>query len=396
MARCDIRDFGTCTGCGACASVCARGALLMAADPEEGFLYPQIDASRCTRCGACYKVCPVDRATERPWRESLAAFNTDAAVRARSSSGGVFTALAEGVLARGGMVFGAALKRRAPAEGGGLHLRHIGLQNPELLGALRGSKYLQSDTADALTDAKHWLDTGMEVLFSGTPCQIAGLYAMLKKTYPNLLTVDFVCHGVPSPMVFDAYQRGLEAGGRRITELAFRDKRRGWKDFCLAVNFEDGKDYAAGQTEDPYMIAFLRNLCLRPSCHVCPYAGEKRQADLTLADLWGAQHILPDWDDDLGLSLVLVGSERGAAALEALGERLRTAPVQAAACARDNPSIFRPAVAHARRDAFLRHVRRRGFARVEKKFFAPPSLLQRAAGKARRVLSAAKHRLGLS
>jgi coenzyme F420-reducing hydrogenase beta subunit len=267
---------------------------------------------------------------------------------------------------------------------GELRLRHIAAEEPGALDALRASKYVQSEIGDTYARAREALRSGRRVLFSGTPCQVAGLYAALggpEKAPEHLLTVDLVCHGTPSPMVFAAYLRALEATrGQPVSTISFRDKRRGWKDFCLAATFADGSEYAAGQTEDPYLRAFLRNLCLRPSCHACPYAGEGRPADLTLADLWGAARVLPlpGLDDDGGLSLVLVGSERGQQALEAVRSRLIVAPVNAAALARDNPSIFRSSTADPRRAAFLRHVLRHGFAGVER-FFAPPGLLRRAA-----------------
>lgn len=375
--RCDVRDFATCTGCGACRAACSHAAIRMEAD-GEGFAYPRIDGARCSRCGACRAACPVDRAAARPWLNAVAARCRDEEIRRASSSGGVFTALAEEVLADGGMVFGAAFDK-------GFALRHTAVEQTDALHPLRGSKYLQSDLGETFVQAKTALKCGRRVLFSGTPCQTAGLLSVLRAPCDNLLTVDLVCHGAPSPMVFAAYLRALEAKrGQPVRTLSFRDKRRGWKDFCLAATFADGSEYAAGQTEDPYMIAFLRNLCLRPSCHCCPFAGEKRQADLTLADLWGAQRLMPGQDDDQGLSLVLVNSEKGERTLERVRERLWTEPVDAAACARDNPSIFGASRAHPRRAAFLRHVRRRGFDGVEK-FFAPPGLLRRLTSKALRV-----------
>lgn len=386
--RCDVRDHHSCTGCGACVQACPHQAMRMCAD-AEGFLYPRIDRARCTRCGLCRRICPVDRALPKPWQTAEAGYCTQEDLREASSSGGIFSILAERVLERDGIVWGAAFDER-------FALRHIGVERIGQLSALRGSKYLQSDVGDAYTHISTALKAGRQVLFSGTPCQVAGLHAALRgaSSQEGLLTVDMVCHGVPSPRVFAASVRALEARYRqRIQRFSFRDKRRGWKDFCVAAAFEDGSEYVAGQTEDPYMIAFLRNFCLRPSCHACPYAGEKRQADLTLADLWGAQRVLPGWDDDRGFSLVLVGSERGAAAIDAVRSRFRSAPVDASALARDNPSIFRASAPHPRRAAFMRHVRKRGFAGIEKAFFAPPGAVSRALAKARRIPGAVCRRM---
>ncbi|MCL2811509.1 MAG: Coenzyme F420 hydrogenase/dehydrogenase, beta subunit C-terminal domain [Clostridia bacterium] len=378
--RCDVREFASCTGCGACRAVCAFDALRMVYD-AEGFAYPRIDGDRCTDCGACRAACPVDQTEAAPWLLSYAARNTNEDVRGASSSGGVFTLFAEAVLGRGGIVFGAALF----LEEDGPALRHVGVENATGLVALRGSKYLQSDLGDVFCEAKAALDAGREVLFSGTPCQVAGLYAVLKGPQANLLTVDLVCHGVPSPLVFSKYVRHLEAQhGQRVRALSFRDKRRGWKDFCLAATFADGSEHVAGQTEDMFMVAFLRNFCLRPSCHVCPFAGEKRQADLSLADLWGAHRLMPGKDDDRGLSLVLANSQGGKQALEAVQGQLWLEPVEADAFIRENPSILHPTQGHPRRAAFMRHLQKRGFNGLEK-YFLPPGLLRRAANKVLRI-----------
>lgn len=383
--RCDVRNAASCTGCGACRSACALGALRMERD-DDGFLYPRIDRSRCTRCGACQAVCPVDRGSPAPWLSSFAARCTDEEIRASSSSGGVFTLLAEDTLARGGIAFGAAL-----FWDGEPALRHIGVEDVAGLAALRGSKYLQSDPGETFAQAKAALNAGREVLYCGAPCQVAGLYAALKGRRDNLLTVDLVCHRAPSPMVFAAYVRWLEAKhGQKVRALSFRDKRQGWKDFCIAATFADGSEYVGSQTEDPYMIAFLRNFCLRPVCHACPFAGEKRQADLTLADLWGAQRLLPQQDDDRGLSLVLVNSEAGARALEAARDRLWMEPMDAMACVRYNPSIVRPSQAPLYRGMFMRHVRRKGFKGVER-FYRPQGFWRKWASKAAHgVLKAAQ------
>jgi len=361
----------------------------------EGFSYPRVDAALCTNCGACGAACPANRARPSPWKAGFAARSLDEGVRESSSSGGVFTVLAEAVLGRGGIVFGAAL---LPGRDG-LALRHIAVEDAAGLSALRGSKYVQSDLGGAYAQVRAALDDGREALFSGTPCQVAGLYAVTGGPRGNLLTVDLVCHGAPSPLVFAAYLRYLEKGrGQRVTALSFRDKRRGWKDFCLAATFADGGEHVAGQTEDPYLIAFLRNLCLRPCCHACPFAGEKRPADLSLGDLWGARRVMPEADDDRGLSLVLVGSARGARAMEEASARLWLTPADAAAFERDNPGIYRAGGAHPRRAAFLRHVRRYGFEGAEA-FFAAPGPLRRLAQAAKsvpgRALRKAGRRLGL-
>ncbi len=375
----DVRDRATCTGCGACLKACKFGAMRMRRD-DEGFLYPEIDDVRCTHCNACRRLCPVDRAAERPWRQALAARAQDGDVREASSSGGVFTLLARQIHAQGGTVFGAAF---APD----FTLRHIQADDEAGLAALRGSKYLQSDLGDAFAQVEAALQAGRKALFCGTPCQVAGLYAYLDDAPERLTTIDLVCHGTPSPTVFAAYLVEMERQkGAKVTRFSFRDKQRGWKDFCVAATFDDGTTYAAGQTEDPFMIAFLRNLCLRPCCHQCPFSGEKRQADLTLADLWGAQQVLPDWDDDRGLSMVLIGSGQGQALFDAAASGMRQTPVDPLACLRFNPSITAPVPPHERRARFFAVFHKRGFSAALAAGLKPKTLIERAVGKAGRVL----------
>lgn len=225
------------------------------------------------------------------------------------------------------------------------------------------------------------------MLFSGTPCQVAGLYAALGERHPEKLeTVDLVCHGAPSPMVYTAYLREMaRRQGSAITGLSFRDKSRGWKDFGMRISFAQGKDYLADQRTDPFLAAFLQNACLRPSCHQCPFAGAKRQADLTLADCWGAAKVAVELDDDRGLSLVLAQGGQGEAMWRAITPQLVVKQVDAADTLRDNPCILRPAQPHEKRAAFLQHVRRHGMRGTEK-FFRPPGLAARAIGRLRRAL----------
>ncbi|MBQ8129854.1 MAG: Coenzyme F420 hydrogenase/dehydrogenase, beta subunit C-terminal domain, partial [Clostridia bacterium] len=196
------------------------------------------------------------------------------------------------------------------------------------------------------------------------PCQVAGLYALLDGRRPeNLLTVDFVCHGVPSPGVFASYLQWLRRRhGDEIVSYTFRDKRLGWKNFSAAARFAGGAEHTGTQTEDPFLRGFLQNLYLRPSCHSCTalrYGAHA--ADLTIADLWGAQEFFPEWDDDRGLSLVFANTKKGREALDACPELERRVIADAGRMARANPSIFAPAPAHAHRRRFFKAFRRKGF-----------------------------------
>ncbi|MDR3050120.1 MAG: Coenzyme F420 hydrogenase/dehydrogenase, beta subunit C-terminal domain [Oscillospiraceae bacterium] len=377
-----VRPADTCTGCGACLRACAAGALAMRRD-GQGFACPARDMRACTGCGACRKICPVESAQTRLWLAVFAARSLDEGIRGASSSGGAFTALAQGVLARGGVVFGAAWADGDPAWA----LAHAAAEDAASLARLRGSKYLQSDAVPSYAQVRDALRAGRSALFSGTPCQVAGLYVWLGGDQPGLLTVDLVCHGTPSPTVFAAYLQGLEAArGQRVTHYSFRDKRRGWQHFCAAARFAQGEDYVAGQDEDPYLRIFLQNVTLRPSCYACPYAGEKRPADITLGDLWGAERLLPEWDDDRGLSLILVNTEKGRQAMADAAPALWTQPVEARSFVRFNPCIERPVAPHPLRERFFRVFAKKGFD-------AAAQAALRSPGQARRLVAKIAARL---
>ena len=378
-----------CTGCGACVSVCPKNAIRMRQD-EEGFLYPSVDGARCVGCDLCERRCPAGKGGALGVPEAFGAFHADSGVRRESSSGGVFDALAERTLASGGAVFGAVFGEAFAVE-------HVGAVSRGQMLPMRGSKYVQSDTADALPAAADLVRRGLPVLFSGTPCEVAGLYALLDGRRPeNLLTVDFVCHGTPSPGVFCAYLRMLQARfGSPLVSYSFRDKRLGWKNFSVAARFEDGQEHTGTQTDEPYLLGFLRNLYLRPSCHDCTalrHGGH--YADLTLADLWGAGQVCPERDDDAGLSLVLCNTARGKAAFEACGPLEHFAIGEVERLSLANPSLFAPAAPHPRRAAFFRAYRRYGFREEDVRRLLFPGRLSRALERIRRAPKAALRRAG--
>ena len=346
-----------CTGCGACVSVCPKAAITMKMD-EEGFLYPAVDSALCVNCDLCEKRCPAGKPMKEHSPYIVGAQHRDTQVRSVSSSGGVFTALAREMFKRGGVVFGAAFDEA-------LRVEHVGAFDETELSALRGSKYVQSDAAEAIGHAVSLLERGIPVLFSGTPCQISGLKAKLNgKHEEQLLTVDFVCHGVPSPGVFASYLKELEQKhGSRVTAYTFRDKRNGWKDFSAVATFEDGSEHAGSQTTEPFLYGFLQNLYLRPSCAQCTQLrGNKHPADITIADLWGAQEICPQRDDDTGLSLVFANTQKGRRQLEECAAQLTMFPIKdVERLLRMNPCLAVPAKAHDKRAAFFKHYEKQGF-----------------------------------
>lgn len=361
-----------CTGCGACVSICPKHAITMRPD-EEGFLYPSVDPELCISCDLCEKRCPVGHAHSEKDVTTIGAQHLDPDVRRNSSSGGVFTALARNMNEQGGVVFGAVFDEQ-------LRVEHVGAINEEEFSAMRGSKYVQSDASEGIGNAVSLLSRGMPVLFSGTPCQVDGLLAAVReKDKDKLLTIDFVCHGVPSPGVFASYIKELEKKhGKRVVAYTFRDKRLGWKNFSAVATFEDGSEISGTQSDEPYLYGFLQNLYLRPSCGQCSVLrGKRHTSDITIADFWGAQEICPDRDDDTGISLVIINTQKGQRAIEAAGVQLNTFAADTQRMLRYNPSIEKPAVMHKKRAAFFKRYQREGFcAERVMKMLAPPSRLQ--------------------
>ena len=266
------------------------------------------------------------------------------------------------------------------------------------LSGMRGSKYVQSDAADAIGNAVSLLKRDIPVLFSGTPCQISGLMAALGGTKTDkLLTVDFVCHGVPSPGVFASYLAELEKErGSRVRAYAFRDKRLGWKNFSVVATFENGETHTGTQTTDPYLYGFLQNLYLRPSCHECgQLRGKRHAADITLADLWGAETICPERDDDTGLSLVMTHTQKGRQALDAIGAQVTRFAVQnMESMTRMNPSLVQPSKPHDKRAAFFKRYRSHGFESERvMKLLRGPSAAERAAKRIAHLPAGAMRRI---
>lgn len=269
----------------------------------EGFLYPYVDSEKCIGCGVCVKTCLL-KGKQRPIKSRVRLFAVrlkDQLLVKESSSGGAFTGLAKVILSEGGVVFGAAWDADRQA------VVHRSIDDIRDLNGLRGAKYVQSRIGDTYLEAKAFLDAGRKVLFSGTPCQLTGLRTFLGKTYPNLFSVDIVCHGVPSPRVLSCYLAELHSVP--VEDIKFRDKTCGWKKFSLATNVGCGLESRGTLTENPYLQGFLANLFLRPSCHACP--ADKLASDITLADYWNVGKVLEDWDDDCGTSAVLVSSSKG-------------------------------------------------------------------------------------
>lgn len=275
-----------------------------------------------------------------------ACYCLDDAIRNESSSGGIFYCLAKDIIEDGGVVFGAAFDE-------GFQVFHTYAETLDQLKPLLKCKYVQSRMGNSFKQVKSFLKEGRKVLFCGTPCQTAGLLAFLGKKYDQLILVDFICHGVPSAKVWRHYLQDV-AAGRTVTDVKFRDKTNGWSNYSVKYSFGDGSTYFTYWRGDPYMNGFVGDLYLRPSCHACRFKGFERSSDITLGDFWGIKKQLPDMFDDKGTSVVVVHSQKGAAAMKRIGPQLKTRKVTEEMIKARNPMINISAKKHQMRDVFVK------------------------------------------
>jgi len=385
----DIIDKHNCCGCSACVQACPKQCIGFNED-EQGFRYPLVNKELCIDCGLCEKVCPcLNQSETRKPLNVYAAINPNEEIRMKSSSGGIFTLLAEKTIDEGGVVFGARFDEN-------WEVKHDYTETKEGLESFRGSKYVQSRIGETFKQAKTFLGEGRKVLFSGTSCQIAGLKKFLRKEYDNLLTVDVVCHGVPSPLVWREYlkeviERPKGVAGKNtvllslkekpvITGISFRDKTTGWKKFGFVIRGKSASKadknsvLSSVNTEielvhetldkNLFLQVFLKNLCLRPSCHNCPVKSGKSGSNMTIADYWSINLVDGFINDNKGVSLILVNDYKGKAFLDELcNEWVETTYADAFV---GNPAIEKSAVIGRYSNTFRHAFGRSKFKEVEK------------------------------
>ena len=306
-----------CTGCCACMNVCEQKAIQML-ENEEGFIYPDVDFDKCIQCQQCVLVCPECNesvASEDSIQLAYYGWHNDDQIRKLSSSGGVFSALAEIVLENNGVIFGSAYNYEKHK------VMHQSSEDVDWA-ALRKSKYVQSYIGNSFQRIKKFLEDGRIVLFVGTPCQASGLKNYLQKGYERLISCDFICHGVPSMKILNEHLSYLEKRKKsKVISVDFRPKLLGWSKQMLFCSFENGSNYKMPDSYDPYLNAFYENYTLRTSCYSCKYCAQQHHADLTLADFWGYKRYNPEIKDEKGLSLILVNSEEGKKFIEKLDKK---------------------------------------------------------------------------
>lgn len=306
-----ICKYEDCTGCMACYNACTHNAIVMMQD-NEGFLRPKINQDQCVDCKLCYNKCPINKMVEfnlplnvySGWAKNIN-------IRLQSSSGGAFSAIAIPILEHGGIVFGAVLDDK-------LQVKHVCIDDITKLSGLRGSKYVQSNIQLCYRDVKEYLIKKRTVLFSGTPCQIAGLKAYLSRDYENLFTIDLICHGVPSPGVFEEWKKWIKNKFELvdISSVKFRGKKYSWIYFNTEITgyTKNNKNfkYIGAYYKDEWIRGFLRDYFLRPSCYNCNFTKIERCSDFTIADWWGYK---PDkdesWDfESKGVSLIMCNTQK--------------------------------------------------------------------------------------
>ena len=379
----NIQKKQNCCGCSACYSICSQGCISMVND-NEGFIYPQIDKGKCIDCGLCNTVCPFEKPYESKSTDIIyACKNKDNNIRLESSSGGIFSLISEYIFDQQGVVFGAGFDEN-------FKVKHIYIEDKEALTRLRGSKYVQSEIGDAYKQCKDFLRQGRLVVFSGTPCQIAGLKHYLQNEYDNLTCVDIVCHGVPSPMVWGKYIKELESKiHAKITKLSFKDKTTGWHDYSFMCIFENNIIITELARDNVYMKGFLSELFTRPACHDCKAKNFTSGSDITLADYWGIEEIMPEFYDDRGISVVCCNTKKGERVISAINEYMHVKPAELSHVIQHNPCLVSSICQHRFREKFFKRIDKAQFNRLIR-IFLKPTLIKKSSNLLHKAASSIK------
>lgn len=353
-------DKKDCCGCTACKHVCPRGAIMMEPD-AEGFLYPRINAELCVECKLCGEVCAFQRGypSEANWKEPLvfAVKHNSDQVREESASGGMFTAISDYVLQNNGIIYGAGFDKDFVV----CHQRACSKEERDML---RGSKYVQSDLQNTFEQVKNDLLQSKIVLFTGTPCQVGGLVNYLKNSdQSKLYLCDLICHGTPSPKLFADYLQFIQILCKSpITKVSLRDKTNGWHDITESYTIDNGNKFFAKY----YLELFNRHVALRPSCHHCIYTNLNRPSDITIGDFWGIEKYKPEFDDNKGVSFVLVNTDKGKLLLEGARENVQLIGAKVEYSVQ--PQLQYPAPSSPIRQRFWDDYKQKGFEYVVKKY----------------------------
>ena len=361
-----LADNYLCTGCGSCVNVCPVKCIHLEKD-RYGFSYPVVDdTSKCISCRKCLYHCPVQSSNPVNANETLAfaAQSKNDALRMSSSSGGIFSEIASEILKNKGIVYGACYD----AE---FNVYHLGVNHEEDLSLLRGAKYTESWLGNTFIDVHQKLMEGRTVLFSGTPCQVEGLLGFLGEDFDNLICIDFICHGVPSPMAWLEYVKfraQIDNNGVLPIEINMRDKSTGWSHYSYSNLYKyQKKEFKEISTNNEFMQLFTSNCILRQSCEHCHFKGYDRVSDITLGDFWGIWDILPEIDDNKGTSAVLIHTTKGKRIWNCIMDRIVYKEVTKEQISRQNPSIIDSSIVDHNRNVILKSIYQNGYEKKRKK-----------------------------
>lgn len=377
-----ISDKTLCCGCTACVTACPAQCIVMRRD-REGFDYPVINSpDLCVGCGKCEKVCPVLSPMGKAKPSEAFAARSQTYIDG-SSSGGVFPALAEIVIADGGVVFGAVVNDD-------MTVGHAEAYDMAGVEKMRGSKYVQSDLYASYEDVRYWLLEGRKVLFTGTPCQVAGLHKYLGGSYDGLVTVDVLCHGAPSPGLWEKYVQALEhKHGAKMEYVRFKDKSESWRHYAFTTSFG-----SCQYMDDPYMALFVQDMTLRPSCYKCVMRDGGSGSDITLADLWSVQVSAPEMSDDRGVSGVYVYTEKGRQLMTVIASKVEMKPVDMEQSRLDNGGFHDSASMPEKREEFFKGVHSTGnLIKHMKSYVVRKPIWVRAYRSVRRFLATCKKKI---
>ena len=297
-----VKNKADCCGCYACYNICPVNAIDMCSD-EEGFWYPVILQDKCINCRQCEIVCPaINQPDVFPMKSAFGCYANNEEELMSSSSGGVSAIIAREILSCGGIVCGASFNED-------MEVVHTIIDSENDLGKIKGTKYVQSRIGNAHSELEQYLKKGKQVLFSGTPCQVAGLKAYLKKEYENLFCIDLICHGVPSPEVWKRYLIEISSGAK-VKYVTFRNKTKGVSNITIDYKLENGEVIQERYSESLYIKGFIQNLYLRPSCFKCNFKGTNRCSDMTIGDFWAMREYHPDEYQENGVSAVIIHNEK--------------------------------------------------------------------------------------
>ena len=335
---------------------------------QKGFYHPNIDNEKCINCHKCENICPANQLflAKPDQQTTFACQSIDPQTRKNSSSGGFFTHIAQHILDKDGIVFGAAFTPD-------WQIAHSHIDKTKDIPRFQGSKYLQSNIGDCLKQVKTFLTQGKPVLFSGTPCQIAGLNNFLSATNTNtknLLTIDLVCHGVPANKIYQQYLDHIQTQHNdTITKINFRHKPNGWKKFGMHITFHQTTPYFKDITNDPFIIGFLKNYYLSDACYTCKYANTDRQGDMTIADFWGYQNTPELPDDNTGITLVITNNQKGLSAFKKTLPALNYTEKTYNEAAAGNRALNKSASKNRRYDEFWQDWQTYNFEELKEKYF---------------------------